>query len=52
MKVLIEHLSDGWCIKIGKSSYYWDHNDPNLGTIQIKNLLEDLGYEVDLEEIS
>jgi hypothetical protein len=49
-EIHITHYSDGWSIEVDHRGFYWNHNDEDLGTIEIKNLLEHLGHTVTLEE--
>jgi hypothetical protein len=46
----IEQHCDGWTVKVDGKTFSWDHNDEDLGTQGIKNLLEHLGHNVILEE--
>jgi hypothetical protein len=47
----IEQYCDGWCIKVDGKSFCWDHNDEDLGTGAIRELLEHLGHDVEIEEV-
>jgi hypothetical protein len=48
--VTIEQYCDGWTVEVDGKRFRWDHNDEDMGTEGIKNLLEHLGYTVNLEE--
>jgi len=52
-RISIEVESDGWSIRLDDDPtvYHWNHNEPDLGSGALKNLFEDLGYEVSVEEI-
>lgn len=50
MKIQIEYYADGWTIKIDDKRFRWDHNDHDMGTTGIKEALEYLGHEVEVEE--
>ncbi len=49
-EINIELYCDGWCIKVDGKSFYWNHNDEDMGTVGIFNLLKYLGHEVEIEE--
>jgi len=49
-EINIEQYCDGWCIKVDGKSFSWDHNDEDLGVDSIKELLEYLGHDVEVEE--
>jgi hypothetical protein len=53
-KFSIELDCDGWIIyNLSTGKWYaWGHNEESLGTAAIGLLLEDLGHEVSIEEIS
>jgi hypothetical protein len=42
----IEHYCDGWTVKVDGQRFHWDHNDEDMGTEGIKNLLKYLGHNV------
>jgi len=46
----IELYCDGWTVKVDGKSFRWDHNDEDMGTAGIKQLLEYLGHTVTVEE--
>ena len=46
----IEQFCDGWTVKVDDQRFHWDHNDEDLGTQGIKELLEYLGHTVTVEE--
>ena len=46
--VKIESYYGGWSIWIDGKQYSYDHNDPDMGTQVIKEILEDLGKTVKL----
>jgi len=46
----IELYCDGWTVKVDGKSFIWNHNDEDMGTEGIKNLLEYLGRNVTIEE--
>ncbi len=46
----IEQYCDGWTVKIDGKSFHWDHNDEDMGTEGIKQLLKYLGHNVTVEE--
>ena len=48
--VTIAAQCDGWRITIGDKEYSWDHNDCDLGVVQLAKLFQDLGYTVVEEE--
>lgn len=48
--IIIELYSDGWTVKIDGKWFRWNHNDEDMGTEGIKNLLEYLGHTVTVEE--
>ena len=49
-EINIEQYCDGWAVEVDGKRFRWDHNDEDMGTEGIKNLLEHLGYTVNLEE--
>ena len=52
-RISIDLEADGWSIRLGDDPtvYHWNHNEQDLGTGALKNLFEDLGYEVSVEEV-
>lgn len=48
--ITIEWYSDGWSILVDNERFRWDHNDEDMGTEGIKQLLEHLGHTVTVEE--
>lgn len=48
--IKIEQYCDGWTVKVDDKRFRWDHNDEDMGTEAIKNLLEHLGYTCTVEE--
>jgi hypothetical protein len=48
--IIIEQCCDGWTIEVDGKSFRWDHNDGDMGTLAIKQLLEHLGHTVTVEE--
>ncbi len=48
--IRIEQYCDGWSIEVDGRGFYWNHNDEDIGTKGIKQLLEHLGYNVTVEE--
>ena len=46
----IERWCDGWKVKVDDKSFHWDHNDEDMGTEGIKELLTYLGHNVTVEE--
>lgn len=46
----IEQYCDGWTVKVDGKSFSWNHNDEDMGTEGIKQLLEHLGHTVTVEE--
>ena len=48
--ITIEQYCDGWTVRVDGKSFRWDHNDGDMGTEGIKQLLEYLGHEVSVEE--
>lgn len=46
----IERFCDGWKVSIDGKSFHWDHNDEDMGTEGIKELLTYLGYNVTIED--
>jgi hypothetical protein len=48
--IIIDEYCDGWTIKVDDKRFRWDHNDEDMGTVAIKELLEYLGYSVRVEE--
>jgi hypothetical protein len=46
----IEQYCDGWTVQVDGKRFSWDHNDSDMGTVAIKQLLEHLGHTVTLEE--
>jgi hypothetical protein len=46
----IELYCDGWKVNVDGKSFHWDHNDEDMGTVGIKELLEYLGHKVTVEE--
>lgn len=49
-EITIHQYSDGWTIEVDGRGFHWDHNDEDLGTQSIKDLLEHLGHKVNIEE--
>ena len=49
-KAIVGLEADGWGIMIGDKTYRWNHNDDDMGTDGIRELLKDLGFEVKFEE--
>ena len=53
-KAIVGLECDGWGIHLvidGEiKKYSWNHNDEDMGTDGIRELLKDLGFEVDFEE--
>lgn len=47
----IELYCDGWCVKVDDKCFGWDHNDEDLGTKALRELLEHLGHDVQVEEV-
>jgi len=43
-------MCDGWEVRVGDKKYSWDHNDPDLGTKGLSEMLKDLGFSVEVEE--
>jgi hypothetical protein len=54
--IKIDWYCDGWRVYMPPTednkiiSYSWDHNDEDLGTKALRGILEQLGYEVTVEE--
>jgi len=48
--IKIEQYCDGWTVKVDGKSFHWDHNNEDMGTEDIKELLEYLGHTVIVEE--
>ena len=46
----IEMYCDGWIVKVDGKEFRWDHDDTDMGTKGIKELLEHLGHTVSVEE--
>lgn len=46
----IERHCDGWKVNVENKSFHWDHNDEDMGTEGIKELLTYLGYNVTVED--
>jgi hypothetical protein len=46
----IEQYCDGWTVVIDDKRFSWNHNDEDMGTEAIKQLLEHLGHTVTVEE--
>ena len=46
----IEQYCDGWTVRVDGERFSWDHNDEDVGTKALKELLEHLGYTVQIEE--
>lgn len=51
MELEIDLFVDGCRIIAENESFSWEYNDEELGTPQIKKLLEFLGHTVNLEEV-
>jgi len=49
-EALIGLMCDGWHVQIDGKTFQWDHNDEDMGTTGIRQLLEHLGVEVTVEE--
>ena len=49
-KINIEQYCDGWTVVIDDKRFSWNHNDEDMGTEGIKQLLEHLGHTVTVEE--
>lgn len=50
MEIIIGCAADGWTAHIGDKRFSWDHNDEDMGTVALKELLEELGHKVTVEE--
>jgi hypothetical protein len=50
-QIVVEQYCDGWCVNIDGNRFYWNHNDEDLGTQSIRELLEYLGHSVEVEEV-
>jgi hypothetical protein len=48
--IIIEWMSDGWTVEVDGKRFSWDHNDEDMGTESIKELLTYLGHNVTIEE--
>jgi hypothetical protein len=48
--IAIELYNDGWAVEVDGKRFRWDHNDEDMGTQGIKQLLEHLGHTVTIEE--
>ena len=49
--IIIEWYADGWALTLPDGSRFrWDHNDEDMGTHAIKEMLECIGYTVRVEE--
>jgi hypothetical protein len=48
--IRIEQHCDGWVVEVDGMRFRWDHNDEDMGTEGIKQLLEHLGHTVTVEE--
>jgi len=48
--ITIEQYCDGWAVQVDDKRVSWNHNDENMGTVGIKELLEYLGHNVTVEE--
>ena len=48
--IQIEQYCDGWTILVDNKRFTWNHNDEDLGTNSIKELLEYIGHKVTIEE--
>jgi hypothetical protein len=40
--------AEGWEVYINNRRYGWDHHDDDMGTLALKTMLSDLGYEVEI----
>lgn len=49
-RIHINLYYDGFDITHEDQTFRYDHNDPDYGTVAIRDLLEHLGFEVDVEE--
>ena len=49
-ELTINLYNDGWSFILNGNHYSWDHNDTDMGTKALKDLLEDLGNTVTVEE--
>lgn len=45
-EIIITEKYDGWEIEVDGKHYWWDHNEPDLGTTALLVLFTDLGYKV------
>ncbi len=48
--IRIEVYCDGWGVEVDDQRFRWDHNDEDMGTQGIKELLAYLGHNVIVEE--
>ena len=48
--ISIEWMCDGWTVEVDGKRFSWDHNDEDMGTEAIKDLLTYLGHKVTIEE--
>jgi hypothetical protein len=48
--ITIEQYCDGWTVEVDGKRFRWDHNDEDMGTQGIKDLLTYLGHDVTVEE--
>ena len=50
-KVIVGLECDGWCVIFPEGKRYrWNHNDEDMGTEGIIEMLKDLGFKVEFEE--
>ena len=49
-KATVAQSYDGWYVNIGGVEYSWNHNETDLGTKAIKEMLEDIGFIVVMDE--
>jgi hypothetical protein len=48
--IRIEQYCDGWEVEVDNKRFRWNHNDEDMGTEAIKELLEYLGHNATVEE--
>lgn len=48
--ITIEWMCDGWTVIVDGKHFSWNHNDEDMGTEGIKELLTYLGHSVTIEE--
>jgi hypothetical protein len=49
-KAEVTAMSDGWRVEVNNKFYSWNHNEPDLGTFALKDMLNELGFETNIIE--